>query len=600
MTWRETRRLIREDHARKLASDKRPDRWTCRVALVLSTSAMAVLIYRLAAYFYSNNLYFFTKILSVLNIVLFNVEISPRAQIDGGFVLGHAQGVTVHDRSKVGRNCTLMHHSSIGVKLPEGEDSGGPLAELEDDILVGAGARIMGCRIRIGAGCRIGPNAVVLKSMPPGQVVLGIPATAVRPYDPVGEQCAESYIERAPGKDEEICRIGLLRTFSLIRADVAAKARVEGRVPGVWTWCCLAFDPAVLAVVVFRFQSWLYHLGLRPVAKVLSYLNTVLFTVEIGSTACIGKGLVLRSAQGILVNRCSRIGENCILSPRVTLFIGPRKGMNPLTDRVVLGDNVYIGTGARVGGNIRIGNNCILGANTVVTFDVAENSVMAGVPGRPLATWTAAQQEQARNPGPCAGLVPWSRVGFVRTIRLIRQDIGMRAKIEGKRANAFYWLKLLLNPPGLAVINYRLQVWLYGLRLYPFSGLLRFVNMVFFKVDISPRTRFGGGFILAHANGIVIGDHVEIGENCILHLASTLATGPRRNSSPEADRLVLGDNALIGAGAMLIGNIVLGDNVVVGLNSVVVADAPDNAVLVGVPARLVANSKQEESLGEAR
>lgn len=104
-------------------------------------------------------------------------------------------------------------------------------------------------------------------------------------------------------------------------------------------------------------------------------------------------------------------------------------------------------------------------------------------------------------------------------------------------------------------------------------------------MDISPLTRFGGGFIIAHANGIAIGDYVEIGENCILHLGSTLATGPRRNSIPGKDRLVLGNNVRIGLGAMLVGNITLGNNVTVGLSAVVVADAPDNAVLVGVPAR---------------
>ncbi len=93
--------------------------------------------------------------------------------IEGGLLLPHPQGVVVHGEARIGPNCLLMQHVTIGV----GSRPGVPV--LEGHVDVGAGAAILG-GIRIGAHAKIGANAVVLDDVPAGATAVGIPARIVR------------------------------------------------------------------------------------------------------------------------------------------------------------------------------------------------------------------------------------------------------------------------------------------------------------------------------------------------------------------------------------------------------------------------------------
>ena len=97
--------------------------------------------------------------------------------------------------------------------------------------------------------------------------------------------------------------------------------------------------------------------------------------IEILPGTHIGKGLTLTHCGGVIVNPNSLIGENVKLFQGVT--IGGWKGGVPQ-----IGSNVMICAGAKVIGNVRIGNNVVVGANAVVTHDVPDNAVVAGVPAR--------------------------------------------------------------------------------------------------------------------------------------------------------------------------------------------------------------------------
>lgn len=93
----------------------------------------------------------------------------------------------------------------------------------------------------------------------------------------------------------------------------------------------------------------------------------------------IGKGFYIGHFGGIVVNGGTVIGKNCNISQGVTIGQanrGPRKGC------AIIGDNVYIGPGAKIVGHVNIGNNVAIGANAVVTKDVPDNAVVAGVPAR--------------------------------------------------------------------------------------------------------------------------------------------------------------------------------------------------------------------------
>lgn len=102
-------------------------------------------------------------------------------------------------------------------------------------------------------------------------------------------------------------------------------------------------------------------------------------------------------------------------------------------------------------------------------------------------------------------------------------------------------------------------------------------------VDILPRARIGGGCIIAHGVGLVIGGYSVIGEDCTLLHGVTL--GEVRFD--EIDYPKVGDRVTIGAGATLLGGITVGDDAVIAAGAVVLADVPAGATVAGVPAKII-------------
>lgn len=89
------------------------------------------------------------------------------------------------------------------------------------------------------------------------------------------------------------------------------------------------------------------------------------------------EGLSLPHYGTIVINGSSKIGKNCRIMADVC--IGSTSGVNLAAS---IGDNVYIGAGAKIIGAIKIGNNCVIGANSVVSRDVENDVVVAGVPAK--------------------------------------------------------------------------------------------------------------------------------------------------------------------------------------------------------------------------
>lgn len=101
-----------------------------------------------------------------------------------------------------------------------------------------------------------------------------------------------------------------------------------------------------------------------------------------------------------------------------------------------------------------------------------------------------------------------------------------------------------------------------------------------YSIWISPKCVIGEGFHMMHLDGITIGSGTIIGKNCTIYHQVTI--GNEKNKFP-----IIGDNVTIYAGAKVIGGIKIGNNAVIGANAVVIKDVPDNAVAVGVPARII-------------
>jgi len=103
------------------------------------------------------------------------IEIHPGATIGDGFFIDHGMGVVIGETAEVGHNVTIYHGVTLGgTNLNKGKRH----PTIEDDVVIGAGAKILGA-INIGRNSRIGANAVVVKSVPPDSVVVGVPGQVV-------------------------------------------------------------------------------------------------------------------------------------------------------------------------------------------------------------------------------------------------------------------------------------------------------------------------------------------------------------------------------------------------------------------------------------
>jgi serine O-acetyltransferase len=142
----------------------------------------------------------------------------------------------------------------------------------------------------------------------------------------------------------------------------------------------------------FQFTFWLRLVAwlriepslikvLRPLARLVKRHLSYKYGISIPASTQIGPGFYIGHFGGIVVSKASTIGSNCNISQGVTLGQanrGQRAGAPSI------GDNVYIGPGAKVVGRVHVGSNVAIGANAVVTSDVPDNAVVAGVPAKVL------------------------------------------------------------------------------------------------------------------------------------------------------------------------------------------------------------------------
>ena len=125
-----------------------------------------------------------------------------------------------------------------------------------------------------------------------------------------------------------------------------------------------------------------------------------------------------------------------------------------------------------------------------------------------------------------------------------------------------------------------------GLRKY----LSRTIELMLFIVNsnsISVKASIGTNTIFHHHGvGCVVHDNAVIGENC--HIFQNVTLGSKwSHGKLDGGASIIGNNVLIGAGAVILGNIKVGDNVNIGANAVVITDIPDNSIAVGVPAKII-------------
>ena len=110
-------------------------------------------------------------------------------------------------------------------------------------------------------------------------------------------------------------------------------------------------------------------------------------------------------------------------------------------------------------------------------------------------------------------------------------------------------------------------------------------------IEIHPKAKIGKNLFIDHGMGVVIGETSEIGNNVTIYHGVTLGgISPSIDSDKQRDvkrHPTLKNNVVVGSGAQILGPISIGENAKVGANAVVTKDVPDNAVMVGIPAKNV-------------
>jgi serine O-acetyltransferase len=135
----------------------------------------AVLAHRVSHALWNAGFKWLARLFSNVARLLTGIEIHPGAQIGRRFFIDHGMGVVIGETAVIGDDCTLYHGVTLGGTSWQ---KGKRHPTLGRDVVVGAGAKVLG-PIEIGDGSRIGSNAVVVKPVPAGATVVGVPGKLV-------------------------------------------------------------------------------------------------------------------------------------------------------------------------------------------------------------------------------------------------------------------------------------------------------------------------------------------------------------------------------------------------------------------------------------
>lgn len=176
----------------------------------------AIIIHRFSHTLYKSGLRTLPRFISQIARFFTGIEIHPGAEIGKGFFIDHGSGVVIGETTKIGENVTLYQGVTLG---GTGKEKGKRHPTIGNDVLVGAGAKVLGS-ITIGNDSKIGAGSVVLKDVPENSTVVGIPGRIIHREgqrihpelelnhtelpDPIGEALREA--KRKMHEMEERCR----------------------------------------------------------------------------------------------------------------------------------------------------------------------------------------------------------------------------------------------------------------------------------------------------------------------------------------------------------------------------------------------------------
>ena len=149
-------------------------------------------------------------------------------------------------------------------------------------------------------------------------------------------------------------------------------------------------------------------------------------------------------------------------------------------------------------------------------------------------------------------------------------------------------MRCLSNPGMIASVILRAQQIQVRKGRIRAAYLLRTVGMILVSADFVPGMDVGPGLMMPHPSGVAIGNGLKIGANVSFGGGVTAGVKQPDEMPDENGYPTICDGAIVLANAVLVGGVTVGEHAQIGANSVLLADAPDNAVMFGMPARKVA------------
>ena len=159
-------------------------------------------------------------------------------------------------------------------------------------------------------------------------------------------------------------------------------------------------------------------------------------------------------------------------------------------------------------------------------------------------------------------------------------------------------LSLILTYPGVkAVFFHRIANFFSVAKFDLIARIISQFSRFLTGIEIHPGAKIGKNLFIDHGMGVVIGETSEIGDNVtIYHMATLWGIAPSINSNDQRNikrHPTIGDEAVIGSGAQVLGPITVGRCAKIGANAVVTKDVPEKAVMVGIPAKNVGLANSE-------
>ncbi len=166
--------------------------------------------------------------------------------------------------------------------------------------------------------------------------------------------------------------------------------------------------------------------------------------------------------------------------------------------------------------------------------------------------------------------------------RTLREDI---QTVFAKDPAARSVIEVLFCYPGLhALWLHRLAQLLWRCKLRFLARYLSHISRFLTGIEIHPRAKIGRRFFIDHGAGVVIGETAEVGDDVLMYQGVVLGGTTLRK---EKRHPTIGNNVVMGTGAVALGTITIGDGARIGSGSVVVKSVPPGATVVGIPGRIV-------------